>query len=260
MRGYLLDHSGDIRSRDQAGKVANPARGQLNMGKWIFPCPRSRLRICSRETASAVPARVSLFILHTQAESGAYSWDSSRFPPRRPCIYAAQPKVALSVKTRMVKAEANEALLYGCSTWTLRQERYAKLGTVYHRVLLWMIGAQRKRPDRRMTSYNRALEITGCESIETTLRTRRLLWAGGGRLSEWAAGGCQSESYWETFGVQCGEDGVGRRKSGPTAYRATCRRLAYRGIGKQRRWRQRCGLRQSQRVDGGLWPRGEKKR
>ena len=39
-----------------------------------------------------------------------------------------------------------------------------------------------------MTSYNRALEITGCESIETTLRTRRRLWAGalirmsGGRL------------------------------------------------------------------------------
>ena len=33
-----------------------------------------------------------------------------------------QPKVALSLKTRMVKAEAIEALLYGCSTWTLRQE------------------------------------------------------------------------------------------------------------------------------------------
>ena len=39
-----------------------------------------------------------------------------------------------------------------------------------------------------MTSYNRALEITRCESIETTLCTRRLLWAGallrmsGGRL------------------------------------------------------------------------------
>ena len=36
--------------------------------------------------------------------------------------------------------------------------------------------------------YNRALEITGCGSIETTSRTRRLLWAGtllrlsGGRL------------------------------------------------------------------------------
>ena len=68
------------------------------------------------------------------------------------------------------------------------QEHYAKLRTVHHRVLLRIIGAQRKRPDHRMTSYNRALEITGCESIETTLRTRRLLWAGtllrmsGGRL------------------------------------------------------------------------------
>ena len=29
-----------------------------------------------------------------------------------------------------------------------------------------------------MTSYNRALEKTRCESIETTLRIRRLLWAG----------------------------------------------------------------------------------
>ena len=39
-----------------------------------------------------------------------------------------------------------------------------------------------------MTSYNRALEITACESIETTLRAKRLLWSGtlirlsGGRL------------------------------------------------------------------------------
>ena len=99
-----------------------------------------------------------------------------------------QPKVALSLKTRMVKAEAIEALLYGCSTWILRQEHYAKLRTVHHRVLLRIIGAQRKRPDHRTPLYNRALEITGCESIETTLRTRRLLWAGtllrmsGGRL------------------------------------------------------------------------------
>ena len=42
-------------------------------GKRIFPCPRSRLKIWSRETGSAVSSRVSLFILHIQAESGAYS-------------------------------------------------------------------------------------------------------------------------------------------------------------------------------------------
>ena len=53
---------------------------------------------------------------------------------------------------------------------------------------LYTTGAQRKKPDQRTTSYNRALEITRCESIETTLRTKRLLWAGtlirmsGGRL------------------------------------------------------------------------------
>ena len=101
---------------------------------------------------------------------------------------SGQPKVALPLKTRTVKAEAIEALLYGCSTWTLRQEHYAKLRTVHHRVLLRIIGAQRKRPDHRMTLYNRAFEITRCESIETVLRTRRLLWTGtllrmsGGRL------------------------------------------------------------------------------
>ena len=33
-----------------------------------------------------------------------------------------QPKAAFSLKTRMVKAEAIEALLYECSAWTLRQE------------------------------------------------------------------------------------------------------------------------------------------
>ena len=50
------------KSKDQPGKVANPARGQLNREKRIFPCLRSRLRIWSRETGSAVPSRVSLLI------------------------------------------------------------------------------------------------------------------------------------------------------------------------------------------------------
>ena len=86
-----------------------------------------------------------------------------------------QPKVVLSPKIRMVKAEVIEALLYGCSRWTLRQVHYAKLRTVHHRVLLRINGTQRKRLEHRMTSYNRALQITRCESIETTLRTRRLL-------------------------------------------------------------------------------------
>ena len=50
-------------------------------------------------------------------------------------------------------------------------------------VWLRIIGAHRKRPDHWMTSYIRALEITGYSSIETTLRTRRLYFVGGGAYS-----------------------------------------------------------------------------
>ena len=62
----------------------------------MFPCPRSRLIIWSRETGSAVPSRVSLLIsIHTQAESGAYLRDSSRVPRRRPFTYLKPPSYAI---------------------------------------------------------------------------------------------------------------------------------------------------------------------
>ena len=47
---------------DQPGKVANPARGQLNRENEHSPVPRACLRIWSREAGSAVPSRVSLLI------------------------------------------------------------------------------------------------------------------------------------------------------------------------------------------------------
>ena len=51
-------------SMDQPGKVANPARGQLNIREnEYFPVRvRSRLGIWSREMDSAIPSRVSLLI------------------------------------------------------------------------------------------------------------------------------------------------------------------------------------------------------
>ena len=53
-----------IANMDQPGKVANPARGQLNSkNEYFYPCPRSScLRIWPRETGSAVPPRVNLLI------------------------------------------------------------------------------------------------------------------------------------------------------------------------------------------------------
>ena len=64
---YLYGHILYSKSKDQPGKIANPARGQL-----IFPCPGSHLRIWSRETVSAVPSRVSKLISMLEAESSAY--------------------------------------------------------------------------------------------------------------------------------------------------------------------------------------------
>ena len=94
------------------------------------------------------------------------------------------PKVVFSLKVRMIKVETVvNALIYGCSsTWTLAQEQLPKLRTVHHRVLLCIIGAQCKRPEHLMISYSRALETAGCESIETTLRTRRRIRMSGGWL------------------------------------------------------------------------------
>ena len=66
-------------------KVANPVHDQLNREK--SPCPRSRLKSWFRETGLAVSSRVSLLILYTNAESDAYSRDSSQYPQRCPYIF-----------------------------------------------------------------------------------------------------------------------------------------------------------------------------
>ena len=72
-------------STNQSGELASLVHGQLNREK--IPCSRSRLRIWFRETDLAVPSRVSLPILHTQAGSGAYSRDYSRCQRWRPYIF-----------------------------------------------------------------------------------------------------------------------------------------------------------------------------
>ena len=70
--------------------VITYSRVQINrVGLPILPVgkPRLRLKNWSRETGSAIPSGVSVLIFHTQAESGAYSRDSSRVPWQRRFIY-----------------------------------------------------------------------------------------------------------------------------------------------------------------------------
>ena len=72
--------SSHMQSMDQPCKVCCQSCSlSAEQGKYIFPCPRLRLRIWFRKTGSTVPSRVSLLILHTQGESGAYSRNPSRF-------------------------------------------------------------------------------------------------------------------------------------------------------------------------------------
>ena len=60
---------------------------RVRLPSLLVICYRSRLIIWSLETGSAVSSRVSLLVLHTQAECGAYLRCFSRFPRRRPFIY-----------------------------------------------------------------------------------------------------------------------------------------------------------------------------
>ena len=53
---------------DQPGKVANPARGQLNRENTISLSPFAPENLASRD-GSTIPSRASLLIIHTQAES-----------------------------------------------------------------------------------------------------------------------------------------------------------------------------------------------
>ena len=132
----------------------------------------------------------------------------------------------------------------------------------YTMVLLCITGAQPKKLDHyRMSSYSRALEITWCESIETTLRTRRLvLWAGalirmsGGRLPKRIVfGNLENAVRRGRFGKE--KEWTGCLESGIQAFA-----IIARGDGNRRRWRQRCGLRRSRRMGGGLRPREGKKK
>ena len=64
-------------------------------------------------------------------------------------------------------------------TWTLGAEHFAKLRTVHHRFLLRVISFQRRQhADYTILSYAKALQKTRRESIETTIRKRRLIFAG----------------------------------------------------------------------------------
>lgn len=89
-----------------------------------------------------------------------------------------RPDVPLMLKVRMLKAEAVETLLYACVTWAALKAHFNRLRTAHHHLLLRVAGSRLDPVTNHVVSYFDVLAPTDCESTETTVRRRRLLWAG----------------------------------------------------------------------------------
>ena len=89
-----------------------------------------------------------------------------------------RPSAPFELKLRMLGAEVLEAMLYGCFTWSPRACHYHTLRRAHHRFLTRCIGWRKHNRADHPISYLDTLIKTGSESIEATLRRRRILFAG----------------------------------------------------------------------------------
>ena len=120
------------RSVDQPGKVANPARGQLNRENSIPLSPCVPENLVSRDGFSRPVPRQPAH-LHTQAEPGAYLRDSSRVPRRRPSM---KPPYAIG----SVPSLSGHAIAYRWrSLARVRRHRASKPQGSSERVLPWQV-------------------------------------------------------------------------------------------------------------------------
>ena len=84
----------------------------------------------------------------------------------------------LELKIQMLRAELLETVLYGCVTWSPHACHYNTLRRAHHRLLTRCIGWRKHNRADHPISHLDTLIKTGGESIEATLRRRRILFAG----------------------------------------------------------------------------------
>ena len=89
-----------------------------------------------------------------------------------------RPGVRLRLKVWLLKAQVLATLLYGCVTWSLKPADYDRLRKVHHKMLLRCLGWRKRKCEDHTLSYANALVKADSESIETTVRRRRMLFAG----------------------------------------------------------------------------------
>ena len=88
-----------------------------------------------------------------------------------------RPSVLLRLKVRMLKAEVVETLLYGCVAWSPSKADYDRLRKAHHQMRLRCLGWRKQKRADHILSYASALLRTDSESVETTVRRRRILFA-----------------------------------------------------------------------------------
>ena len=89
-----------------------------------------------------------------------------------------RPSAPLELKIRMLRAEVLETNLYGCVTWGPRACHYDTLRRAPHNFLTRCIDWRKNDRADHLISYLDTLIKAGSESIEVTLRRRRILFVG----------------------------------------------------------------------------------
>ena len=89
-----------------------------------------------------------------------------------------RPSAPLELKIRMRRAEVLETMLYDCITCSPRACHYDTLRRAHHRFLTRCIDWRKHNRANHPIFYLDTLVKTGSESIEATLRRRRILFAG----------------------------------------------------------------------------------
>ena len=89
-----------------------------------------------------------------------------------------RPSAPLELKIRMLRAEVLDTMLYGCVTRSPRACHYNTLRRAHHRFLTRCIGWRKHNRADNPISHLDTLVKTASESIEATLRRRRIMFVG----------------------------------------------------------------------------------
>ena len=89
-----------------------------------------------------------------------------------------RPSAPLKLKTRMLRAEVLEIMLYDCVTWSPRAWPYDTLRRSHHSFLTCFIGRRKNNCTDHPISYLDTLIETEKKSIEATIRRKKILFAG----------------------------------------------------------------------------------